>query len=561
MAEPSKETIYIDVDDEITTIIEKLHGSKHKIVALVLPKRATVLQSIVNMKLLKRAATHSKKNIVLITSEAGLLPLAGAVKLHVAKTLSSKPAIPTAPDKSNEAVDLDDSEESEDEEPEIDANKSIGALAGVPEDDEPIEVDQELSDDDKSDDKSDKKGKKSAKNKKLKVPNFDKFRTRLILAGLAFVLLGIGWYVAFFVMPKASVAIKSDNQTVTVDFPFTASTNAKALDKDKAILPATSKQTVKTDTEKVQATGQKNVGEKAKGTVSLQNCTKTNGPVIIPTGTTVSNNGNVFVVDADTSLPESSFTGGGTCKTSSKAVAVTAQKSGDQFNLNGGRIFSVSGFASVAGTDSSEMSGGTTKNVTVVSQDDVNNAKNKLADKSKDTAKKELSDGFKTENLFVLTETFTFTDPAVTTSPNVGDESSDVSVTSVITYSMLGIKREDLNALVVANANKQIDTSKQNISSDGLDTAVFRLNDKGDGKVQKLNVQSEAETGSHIDQEALKKQIAGKKSGDIQTMIQAYPGVKEVNARFSPFWVSKAPRNTKRITITIEQDKTNDKSN
>lgn len=558
MAEPSKETIYIDVDDEITTIIEKLNGSKHKIVALVLPKRAAVLQSIVNMKLLKRAATQSKKNIVLITSEAGLLPLAGAVKLHVAKTLSSKPAIPTAPDKSNEAVDLDDSEESVDEEPEIDANKSIGALAGVPEDDEPIEVDQELSDDDKSDDKTDKKAKKGAKNKKLKVPNFDKFRTRLILAGLAFVLLGIGWYVAFFVMPKASVTIKSDNQTVTVDFPFTASTTTKTLDKDKAIVPATAKQTTKTDTEKVQATGKKDVGQKASGTVKFTTTTNCATPVSdVPAGVTITSGGFNFVSTAGGSFSISGISGG-KCVFTTGSVPVVAAASGDSYNLNA-RNYAVSGLPSVTG-QGSDMSGGTSKIVTVVSQDDVNNAKNKLADKSKDTAKKELSDGFKTDKLFILTETFAFTDPAVTTSPNVGDESSDVSVTSVITYSMLGIKREDLNALVVANANKQIDTSKQNISSDGLDSAVFRLNDKGDGKVQKLNVQSEAETGSHIDQEALKKQIAGKKSGDIQTMIQSYPGVKEVNVRFSPFWVSRAPKNTKRIIITVEQAKTNAKS-
>ena len=56
-----KDTIYIDVDDEITAIIDKVITSKHKIVALVLPKRAVVLQSIVNMKLLKRTADEAKK--------------------------------------------------------------------------------------------------------------------------------------------------------------------------------------------------------------------------------------------------------------------------------------------------------------------------------------------------------------------------------------------------------------------------------------------------------------------------------------------------------------------
>lgn len=115
MAEAAKDTIYVDIDDDITGIIDKVAGSKNKIVALVLPKRATTLQSIVNMKLLKRSGDTHKKKLVLITSEAGLLPLAGAVKLHVAKTLQSKPTIPAAPDVPSDEVALDDALQADDE--------------------------------------------------------------------------------------------------------------------------------------------------------------------------------------------------------------------------------------------------------------------------------------------------------------------------------------------------------------------------------------------------------------------------------------------------------------
>src|ERR1700712_4403491 len=110
MAANDKDTIYIDIDDEITGIIDKLQASNGKVVALVLPKRAAVFQSIVNMKLLKRSADNEKKNLVLITSEAGLLPLAGAAGVHVAKTLTSKPVIPTGPqafEDNDEAIDED----------------------------------------------------------------------------------------------------------------------------------------------------------------------------------------------------------------------------------------------------------------------------------------------------------------------------------------------------------------------------------------------------------------------------------------------------------------------
>jgi formiminotetrahydrofolate cyclodeaminase len=62
MATATKETIYIEADDEITTVIEKIITAKNKIIAVVLPKRATVFQSVVNMKLLKKAADETKRD-------------------------------------------------------------------------------------------------------------------------------------------------------------------------------------------------------------------------------------------------------------------------------------------------------------------------------------------------------------------------------------------------------------------------------------------------------------------------------------------------------------------
>src|SRR5581483_10274209 len=126
-----KDTIYVDIDDEITGIIDKLKASDGKVVALVLPKRAAVFQSIVNMKLLKRAADSSKKNLVLITAEAGLLPLAGAAGIHVAKTLTSKPEIPNAPPPDLPDETVPETPIEGPAEPEVDKSAPVGELAGA----------------------------------------------------------------------------------------------------------------------------------------------------------------------------------------------------------------------------------------------------------------------------------------------------------------------------------------------------------------------------------------------------------------------------------------------
>ena len=51
----------------------------------------------------------ANKNLVLVTSEAGLMPLAGSVGLYVADSPNSKPVIPPAPaGPSDEPEDIDE---------------------------------------------------------------------------------------------------------------------------------------------------------------------------------------------------------------------------------------------------------------------------------------------------------------------------------------------------------------------------------------------------------------------------------------------------------------------
>ena len=559
MSDTAKDTIYVDIDDEITAIIDKVARSEHKIVALVLPKRATVLQSIVNMKLLKRSADAKKKNIVLITSEASLLPIAGAVKVHVAKTLQSKPIIPAAPQTSDEDIQADNDEEglSQDEDEDaIDATKSVGSLAAASavskDDEETIELDEDLEDiDEAADEGKPKKSKK--KSKKNKIPNFDTFRKRLLIGGAIFVGLIVAFFVLNSVLPKAKIVIKSDNISVNTDVPFTANTSYTSFDADAGKVPATKKEVSKTDSTKVQATGQKNIGEKATGTVTLKNCAKVDGAYTIPAGTVLTSGASSFSVNETTLLPASTFSGSNTCTTTGKTVNVTSTAAGDQYNISGGRTFAVAGVPSITGIDSSAMTGGTNKLVTVVSDQDVDSAKQKIADKSKDSATTDLKQQFSNDDLMLIPESITSTAGTVTASPKVGEEASEVTVTSTTVYTGLGVKESYLKTLVENSAKKQIDTSKQGISDDGLSKAIFKLEDKKSPTDQKFRVLSTVSTGTQIDQDALKKEIAGKKKGDIQDQISKLPGVKDVTVSFSPFWVYKAPSKPSKITITIEQ--------
>src|SRR5439155_1306020 len=141
--------------------------------------------------------------------------------------------------------------------------------------------------------KKSKKADKAGYNKKLKVPNFDKFRKWIFLGvGGLIVLFGL-LYLLNSVLPKATITIKTDTSTTNSDVTFTASPNTSTLNKDNQIVPATIKQYKKTDTEKITASGTKDKGTKAGGAVTFSTSC---GPTVptIPGGTVISSNGLNF---------------------------------------------------------------------------------------------------------------------------------------------------------------------------------------------------------------------------------------------------------------------------
>lgn len=82
--------VYIEPSDEITTVIERLKAADDLSLALVVPKGAILLQSIVNLKLTKKAALTSGKEIVLITTDKIGRNLATQVGIPVYSRLDEK---------------------------------------------------------------------------------------------------------------------------------------------------------------------------------------------------------------------------------------------------------------------------------------------------------------------------------------------------------------------------------------------------------------------------------------------------------------------------------------
>jgi hypothetical protein len=420
-----KETIYVDVDDEITAIIDKVGVAKGKIVALVLPKRCPVLQSVVNMKLLKRSADNAGKNLVLVTSEAGLMPLAGATGIYVASTPTSKPTIPMGPSAADdvpedigEPLSIVDGNSQDSDDDDFDtkssSGKSVGELnAGVKKSSlAPVATDDMI---DMSDDADEVlpvaagaaaaaagKSPKQKKNKSLKIPNFNKFRVLIVVGVVVLVLLIVGIVVALDVLPKATITIGTDSKNIATNLTLTLDTSEHTLDATNNIVPATSQTQQKSNSATVQATGQQNNGQKATGTVTLNQsvCAPNLGdtPAPVSAGSTVSSGNSTYVIQQSTSYTQQGFHGGNCAEYSTGAIDIVALNGGSSYNVSSGSSFT--GPNSATGTGSA--SGGTDNITTIVQQSDLTNADNKAATIDSSSIKQELEQSLEAQGLMAI---------------------------------------------------------------------------------------------------------------------------------------------------------------
>jgi hypothetical protein len=536
-----KDTIYIDIEDDITAIIDKVKASSSSLIALVPPKRAEVLQSAVNLKLLKRASQTSKKTIVLVTNQQSILTLAGGVGMYVAKDLHSKPSIPPAPNLSEDVGVI------EGEAPlELDPNAPIGVLAGVAAPGDPTPV---LAPDAKPS-KSAKGPKPVKKKRSLKIPNFERFRTKVLLAGLALVVLAVGWWLAYFRLPTASVVVKAQTSRVPIEMPVTIQADVSSSNIEQSILKADQVEVAKTVTEEFSATGEKDIGNKASGTITVRNCDSSQA-VTIPTGTGFSYANLTFISSRAVSVPGGSFSGGECDAAGVADVSVVAQEAGEDFNLPSGTQYSVADQGGLITGLGGQMTGGTTELVKVIDQSDIDGAIAKLQPPENSEVEKELSAQLE-EGFQAVTESIQRTANTPSGSPSAGTQADKGTVTITYTYTMLGVSTDEISELLEAQLTEQIDESNQAIFSNGGDEATYSIEEIVSPTELKASLQANGFVGPKIDTEKLAQDLTGRRFSDLVDTVKAIPGVTEVEADFSPFWVFSAPRDPEKISIDLQ---------
>ena len=546
-----KDVIYIDVEDDITAIIGKVKDAEHKIVALVPPKRTGAIQSAVNLKLVQRAAESAGKRLVLISNNAALVALAASASIPVARNLQSKPELAEIP-----ALEVDDDDDIIDGSHIKDGTKTDDTSS-----DDAVD---EISADEKDEDTTpvspapkrarEALGAAAVTRSKVKIPDFDKFRKKLflIVGGAVALIAFLVWALVF--APSAKIIVTARTTDSQLSTKVTLGDNTSTSLKDGTLKTVT-KTTKKAVSITYTATGKKDVGDKATGTVKIVPIESiiaprilTDGQAVVPAGTTItSSSGATYTTNQQLVYTAANWS----TTRNGQSVGVTATASGASYNGASGNATGPSGYNTSFTTPTS---GGTDKTITVTQQSDVDAVSGSVSTSSDaDAAKASLKKAFGSDYV-IISDSFKQDASGVKPTPAVGVEAVDGKgvLAGDIVYSLTAVPKSELKTFLDAYFAQQIDgMANQKVYANGLDDAAFTSFARTDTTMT-ANLAATGKYGPKIDEKAIKANAKGKRFGEIQTSIQSISGVDSVDVKFSPFWVTSAPNDENKIQVEFK---------
>lgn len=387
-------------------------------------------------------------------------------------------------------------------------------------------------------------------------------RKKLILIGLGiFLLCAVGaTYVIAFQLSNVDIRIKLRTAEIPVEQQVTADSEVKELNLEALVLPA---QLVTEEGLSISAsdaaTGNGAAGEIAAGRIDIWN--KTANEITIPAGTVVENTTTSlkYVLKEDVVVPAKPANDPiGIGQAEDKPIV--AEKFGEEYNIteSGTKIdFKIGNYptSEVIGKRFKRIEGGTTKTFKAPSQEDVDRVKKTLIEnitKQGQTRVKNLvPDGYR-----LLLGTEQFAETSVRSTPEVGKEGENFSVTLEGKMTALIVSNSDLETAIKSLIDKNKasgESSKFEVRSLG-DAELSEI--KREGNKVTFKVVSKGSLTSKVTEESIKQEVAGASIDQAEEYLIKVEEIESARVEFMPSFVpeflKRVPSDWARIKILFE---------
>lgn len=567
----NKDTFYIEPEDDITDIINHIKASKQKIIALVPPKKLNVLRSSINLKLIARTAKTLDKAIVIVTTDPTLMKMAALSNLPFAKNLSSRPTLPSEfneadleyPAKAKKASPSDEIEINEKAAPlssvsrvrttNEDAANRANTTSNLTKNSTMNLDSEEVAKNSEDEEDFD--------NQPKKILTLDSLKNRIIIGVVAAVLL-IGSFIwAFILAPAAKISVKI--KTIAENFSENVSfvTDAKqAVSKDGKFFLETASLEKNSEVE-FEATGEKNVGDKATGelrliaTFDMSTTTATaSRPDVatVPQGSAFAYRNLNFLTNQEVKISwDGSISNcdagrhSGKCQVA-KTVKATAIEGGAKYNIEAVSSGWQSSVAGVEGYANSAFKGGTDKIQKIVTASDITKAKEKLTEA--DGVKEELfekvpSDDIKIEDSYKKVTADPTSSPAV----DQPTENGKAKLSAKTTYSVNYVDKAAIEEYVKSVVSTRLGSDQKIYETGNIFIEKFQNNNNS----VTAKIKATLKTGPEVTEQSVLEKSLGKKVGEVTTLIKSINGVSDVEVNTSFPWVRQIPNDANKVSIKI----------
>lgn len=534
------EILYLEPDEEITSVIDKIKQSKSGRLSLVIPRDATLLQSVINLRLLAKEAANLGKEIALVTSDKIGRNLAAKVGLTVYDSIKNPQKVfePEAPLPAREEVI------------EINAAEIPEARQVKP---KGIEVHhfQEAGSNWR---KKEVKVRPAPAWQPPKVKKeIDWSKSRKIIWPMAAIVVLLVLIAAFLILPKVKVELKVKAESFQKNVNVSLSSDEAAENADKNIYGGKLIDLTKEKEEKFAATGKKNLGGKATGTITFYNNLDSNAHSL-SIGTKLSSSSKTFVLKSAVSVP------GATVQNlrivpGTVSADIEAEDPGDEYNVKAGRFTIVGLPASqqeaLYGQSSKDLMGGFSKEVQVVSNEDYSKAKEKLTAELTEDLKKELTS--EAEGKEILENAMQIEVVEENSSAKVDSEATEFSLKIKQRLREIVFVREDFDKFIISILGKQIASDKM-ITKGPNDVISPQVKEKkySEGIID-FDVSVSAKISSKIDMDKVKNDLLGKSRTDGEKYLNSLEGISSSEIKFIPSWwpIKRIPNFQKNVEVEL----------
>jgi len=369
----------------------------------------------------------------------------------------------------------------------------------------------------------------------------------LIIAGIA----------AYFSLARADIEIWPETEVKAFEAKITVDKKIGNLDLSANSVPGTVFEEARNFSREFNSSGKKLTEEAAKGIIRVHNNHNLPQTLVRYTRFQSPSEGICFcstegvVVPAKDTRDINVYSCSCAPGTSGKMIG------GDKYNIDPSD-FSIPGLAgtpqytAVYGRSSEAMKGGFKKEVSEVTQEDLDGAEKALREialkETKDALKAKIPAGFTVAEDSIeieILETFSLAE--------AGSELEKFIFQVKAQARAIAFRQEDLNNFAKDFIASEISDDKE-IDQENLKIEYFSENVSLEEGEIVLSLNMEAQVYSVVDKNALKRGLAGKSLHETQLFLQNQPEFIRTQVRLWPFWVNRVPDNLENIKIELRVD-------